>query len=43
MSDGTARACGYNSYGQLGNGNTTQSNSPVTPIGITGATAIAHV
>ena len=30
QSDGTVKACGYNADGELGIGNTTQQNSPVT-------------
>ena len=31
LSDGTVRTFGYNGYGQLGNGNTTNQSSPVNP------------
>ncbi len=30
LNDGTVKACGYNGYGQLGIGNTTNQTSPVT-------------
>src|SRR3990170_7413761 len=39
--DGTVWAWGYNLYGQLGNGNNTNSNVPVQVAGLTGITAIA--
>jgi alpha-tubulin suppressor-like RCC1 family protein len=41
MSDGTVWAWGYNSKGQLGNGNTTNSNRPVKVFGLTSVTAVA--
>ncbi|MBI4929735.1 MAG: T9SS type A sorting domain-containing protein [Bacteroidetes bacterium] len=40
--DGTVWACGYNNYGQLGDGTNTQRNSPVQVSGLTGITAIAN-
>jgi alpha-tubulin suppressor-like RCC1 family protein len=39
LSNGTVMAWGMNHDGQLGNGNTTQSNVPVTVSGLSGATA----
>ena len=41
MSDGTVRAWGFNSYGQLGDGSNTLSNTPVQVNGLTGVTAVA--
>jgi alpha-tubulin suppressor-like RCC1 family protein len=41
LSDGTIKAWGDNTYGQLGNGTTTASTIPVTVSGITNAVAIA--
>ncbi len=38
-SDGTVRAWGINQYGNLGDGTTTQRNSPVTVTGLTGITS----
>lgn len=40
-SDGTVRAWGYNLYGELGDGTTTNSSVPVQVSGLTGVTAIA--
>jgi len=37
---GTAQAWGYNGYGQLGNGSTTQSNIPVNVSNLTNVTAV---
>ncbi len=39
--DGTVRTFGYNYYGQLGDGTTTQRSSPVQVIGITNAIQVA--
>jgi alpha-tubulin suppressor-like RCC1 family protein len=41
MSDGTVRAWGYNGGGELGDGTTTDSYSPVPVGGLSGVTAIA--
>ena len=40
-SDGAVWACGYNDYGQLGDGTTTYKNTPVQVNGLSGITAIA--
>ncbi len=40
VSDGTMKSWGYNSYGQLGDGSTTQRNTPVSVSGISTAVAI---
>jgi hypothetical protein len=40
LADGTVRAWGYNSYGNVGDGTTTRRLSPVVVAGLTGATYV---
>jgi alpha-tubulin suppressor-like RCC1 family protein len=41
LSDGTVRSWGYNAYGQLGDGTTTESPTPAPPVGLTNVIALA--
>ncbi|MCW3067770.1 MAG: repeat-containing protein [Solirubrobacterales bacterium] len=41
LNDGTVRAIGGNDYGQLGNGSTVNSNSPVMVTGLRGVSAVS--
>ena len=41
LGNGTVRCWGWNNYGQLGDGTTTQRNTPATVSELSGATAVA--
>jgi YD repeat-containing protein len=41
LADGTVRTWGYNAYGALGDGTTTNQPTPVSPVGLSGVTGIA--